>query len=144
MDCSNTIALFSAGLRFMQELGFAGPKVTVETSRLAGEGLLLIYDGKSIGRRVEVSYLAAQRGRPAVIAVFIAAGTGKRFSVEDWLSANRIAKEIEFSLENSTLNENLFIERFCGDFKELCDQELRGILLGNVWQDVPIDWKGYR
>ncbi|MEQ6340892.1 MAG: hypothetical protein M3A44_04370 [Gammaproteobacteria bacterium] len=145
MDYSNALTVFDVGLHFMQGLGFKGPQVCMETSKLAGDSLLLTYDSETAGRQVEVSYLRAQRGRPAAIVVFIVANSGKRFSVEDWLAVNGKANAIEFStLNNPGLSESLFIERFCHDFMEICDQKLRDILTGTVWQDVPIDWKGYR
>ena len=122
MDCSNAISVFDSGLRFMDGLGFNAPKISNETSKLAGDSVLLTYeyDATSAGRQVEISYLAGQRGRPAVIVVFLVASSSKRFSVEDWLNANGIGKKIVFStLKVSHLHENLFIARFWRDLKTL-------------------------
>lgn len=145
MDYSNALSVFDRGLCFLQRMGFYGPKVGMETSKLAGDSLLLIYDSQKAGRLIEVSYLGAQRGHPAAIAVFIVASGGERFSLEDWLVANKSASSIQFSTLNSPeLPEDDFIEQFCHDFEKVCDQWPHEILSGEVWKGVPIDWKGYR
>lgn len=145
MDYSNAISVFYTGLGFMHGLGFNGPRISIDTTKLAGDSLLLTYEAQPVGRQVEISYLAGQRGGPAAIVIFLVASNGRRFSIEDWLNANGIGEKIVFStLKDPGLHENLFIARFCQDWKKLCYHELHGILTGKTWQDVPIDWKGYR
>lgn len=145
MDYSNVIPDFKTGLGFLGRLGFIGSVVSVETSKVAGDSLLLRYDSRLSERQIEVSYLRAQRGRPAAIVVFIGESSGKRFSLEDWLTANGIFGAIQFStIKTPGASEKQFIEQFFHDLEQLCDKELHEILVGRAWKDVPIDWKGYR
>jgi len=105
----------------------------------------MIFSSKQVGRIIDVSYTTAQKGRQSSIVALIETDDGKRFSLNDWLSVHGKSDMIPFSAnETPNLSEEAFIKQFCEAFEQIASHELKDILTGKTWEDVPMDWQGYR
>jgi hypothetical protein len=145
IDYSLAQTLFEHGVSWLQTLGFGVPRFHVESSSLEGDILLMSLSNDKAGRVVDISYTAEQGGRPGAIAVLIKKDDGQRFSLETWAKTQGMSGQICFStLNNPQLNGQALVERFCEDFRDLAQFGVAEILSGRSWQEVPMDWKGYR
>lgn len=64
----------------------------------------MIYVSDLLRRRIEVSYVAANDNRPAVMAIFLCNDAGERFSLEDWIKAKHNTSALQF-VANQEVNE---------------------------------------
>ncbi len=133
------------GLSFLKEFGFGAPQIKTESSKLTGSSLIMKYESKKNGRKIEVSYLRQQRDLPSTIVVFIISEEGKMFSLEDWLNAKGKEQAVRFILRNdSNISEDVFLTEFTSSLENLCLSDLRDIIDGRSWESIPFDWKGYK
>jgi sugar/nucleoside kinase (ribokinase family) len=130
-------------LGFLRELGYEGPKVKTQPSRLAKELLVLGFASRQAGRSVDVSYLAARDGKRSAITVSIGSDSDGHFILEDWLAVHGMTDAVPF-VQSGSETADAFIQRFGAAFKKIADLELEAILRGRAWERVPFDWKGYR
>jgi hypothetical protein len=145
IDYSISSKILQKELEFLKTFSFDRLKVKKESSKLAGESLLLSYESTKTGRRIEISYLYAQQGRPYSIVVFIYEKNGESFSLEDWLNSKGKNEKIKLVSDmDSNKFENNFLSTFAKSFERLCMGDLKDIVSGDFWESVPFDWKGYR
>jgi hypothetical protein len=140
---TNVAQSLTSGFEFLKDLGFSDPTMHVETSRLLGQSLLLIFAAKNEQRSVEVSFVPASSARPITLSVFLCKPTGERFSLEDWVQQRLPDARLSFSAQGGD-DETLFISQICKGCSDVLCGPLRSTLLGSAWDVVAIDWKGYR
>ena len=145
IDYSGASEVLQNGLSFLATLGFDKSTVSTEQSKLAGHSLLLGYKSSIALRRIELSYLYSQLGRPGTIIVGIFSGDGDSFSLEDWLRAKEKKIDYNFFINHDPVRKEYdFIKKFIRTFEKLCEHDLKETLLGNEWEPIPFDWKGYK
>lgn len=140
---SPVVQSLAAGLLFLHDLGFAAPTVRGEASRLWGQTSVLTFTGINTKCNVEVGFAPASESRPITLSVFLCKQTGERFSLEDWVRQRLPASSLSFSLQDAN-DEVFFIRQFCKDCEDVLCGPLRPTLLGEAWDAVAFDWKGYR
>ena len=145
IDYSGPLKMLQKKLNFLNSFGFDKLRALTESSKLAGESLLMSFESSKTGRKIEISYLHTQHGRPSTIVIFIFNKNGESFSLEDWLEMKGKKESINLVL-NTDLNilENNFLEQFASSFEKLCRGDLENIINGSQWESVPFDFKGYR
>lgn len=141
-DYFKVINILSAGLSFLDSLGFTEPVSSIEKSKLLGEYMMMIYTSKVSDRSIEVCYSEAKDKYAAAVAVFICNKSGLRFSLEDWIKEKSI-NPIQFVANKNIIIED-FLKRFCSDCRTVLEGPLRKTITGEEWDSAPIDWKGYR
>lgn len=143
-DYTNANQTLSVGLNFLQAMGFSASSTSIETSRLLGDSLVMIYTSILAQRRIEVSYVAAHGNRTAAVSIFLCDISGERFSLEDWVTAKNSSSGLRFVADQNLQDEQSFLEQFCLKFRFVAEGPLYGTLMGVEWDAVPFDWKGYR
>ena len=145
IDYSSSSSMIRKKLNFLNSLGFDRFKMMTESSKLAGDSLLLIYESGSTGRRIDISYSSAQKGRPFAFVVFLFSKDGDSFSLEDYLNLKGKKQAIKLlSDSGSNKSEDDFITEFTASFEKICRSDLKKIIDGSHWESVPFDWKGYK
>lgn len=145
IDYSAALSMFINGLTLLGKLGFDTSIVETKHVDLVGKELHLTYKNLRGGRSIKITYGIAQLNLPNGITATVSNVDGSHFLVSSWLKANDMNDAITFfAPDDPDYNEGQFIEKFCRDFGMVCQNQLRKILIGDEWQDVPFDWKGYR
>ena len=145
IDYSISSNLIQKRLNFLNSIGFDRFKMMTESSSLAGDSLLLHYESSKTGRKIDISYSCAQKGRPFTFVVFLFSKDGDSFSLEDWLNLKGKKQAIKLvSDSDSNISEDDFIKEFAASFEKICRSDLKKIINGSHWESVPFDWKGYR
>jgi hypothetical protein len=133
-----------SGLDFLKSLGFREPTTSIEKSKLLGESLLVIYTSVTTQRQIEVSFAPTKADRSATISMFICDSSGDRFSIEDWIAEKAPNVRLQFLASKPSVDERIFLDRFCSECKKILEGSLRGTVEGDEWDAVALNWKGYR
>jgi hypothetical protein len=142
-DYSHSAEILSSKLNCLQSLGLSKPTVSVEESKLLGSSLLLTYTSASAHRSIEVGYVAADAKRAASASIFIVGQNRERFSLEDWLLSSGRQDHMRFVAARSE-SENNFLDQLAAGLCSLGRSSLHSTLVGDAWDAVPFNWKGYR
>lgn len=132
-----------SGFEFLNQWNYKTLSVSIETSQLLGDSLLIVFESAAAKRQIELSFSPEKNGRAAAISLFFCNQSGERFSLEDWVSMKLLESDLAFSnIAEDT--EQSFLSSFCVNCRSLFESSLRDTVAGISWDAVPFDWKGYR
>lgn len=126
---------------FLQSMDFEVLPAEPDETPLLGSGVVVIYKHSGSGNAVKISYHSGSGGRPSSASVLICNNSGDRFWVEDWLAAKGVNEDITFSSEG---RGDAFIPELGRRLAPILTGRLRRTLIGEEWDRVDFDWKGYR
>ena len=131
--------------KFMSDLGFRYEVTEMMDSSLPKPPVGLLFSRDLGFRKIRIVYGPECEEALRCIMIFVMNDTNKRFMLDDFLRKfGRVELNREFIDDNPKDDPSGFIEHTASVFRNICDLELKEILIGNKWLDAPFDWNGYR
>jgi hypothetical protein len=134
------------------DVGFVHDPKKAESSHSASSDITLTFTNPKTNFKIWLSFTAGKTS-PESFAPFgksfftmaVINKDGKYLSVDDYLEKYKHKKELAEKFSN---NSGLDFSKFCVAFFDVLDRlltvELKNILNGTEWVDIPIDWQGYK
>lgn len=130
---------------FLRSFGFSLESTRIVESRLLGDSLLLVFSAKAGFRKIDITFYAGSSRAPASITIVVRNNRGRSFLLADFLKAEGKGDlASHFIAAGGETDLRPLISNAAKTFREICDDDLKPIIAGPGWKDVPFDWKGYR
>ena len=97
-------------------------------------------------REISISYFSDAENSSFLFITTFFEKNGHCFSLKTWLKENDRKQLINISSKHfkDTISEEDFINQFAVSFEKLCRNELKEVIDGTRWDEVPFDWMGYK
>lgn len=125
--------------------GFHFQEVTLEGSEALGRFPVFHFHNQQTGMRIDISFFAAAPELNGGFNVLIIKPVNHKLDVEDYLKAHQREMLTKyFTYRGPAADMRSFAEIFMQMFAGLLDRDLKPIVDGNVFEETPIDWMGYK
>jgi hypothetical protein len=127
------------------KLGLEFLRVRTEQSQLAGDSAAFVFHHTRSGVRLTLSIFPSVAGKRRSAVVIITNQRGQTLNVNDYLTVHKQEKtRAEFTADRDSTDIVAFVERVVGALLILLTTDLKTIMEGSHWEEIPIDWAGYR
>lgn len=116
----------------------------IERDKVLADGRVFVFQNDRAGRRIALTYYPPKRATRS-FALSVEKPDGPYFTLRNYLSKHK-----HDAIEDRLMPKAGEVEDFWRDhFAALADllatdSNLRAIIDGKTWEDVPIDWQGYK
>ena len=130
----------------IKDRGFDYLGGVILSSQALGDYIEGEFRSSGANRSIRVTYLPSIYGHDDAIKIFVENHRGGTFSIDQYLKHIGV---------NAEILEKLKLKNYSGAFRErvracleeydsIMNQYLASCIDGHKWQDVPIDWRGYK
>lgn len=139
IDCLNS------KFDWLVDAGFIRNSIRTEYSKLLGESLVIDYKNIVTGVGISLFFKEKLKNYPDHFSVFVENKAGNNFILTSYLKKHKLEHyNYIFSLENESITFEVFIENFFEKLNHLLKTELKQVIEGERWEEVPFDWYGYK
>jgi hypothetical protein len=134
------------GLLFLRALGYRLKSYTKEVDSDGDIHFKVTYENSEIDRRVSAIFIVmSDVSQPNSLYFYIYSEKQEDyFSVEDFV-VRKLGKESEYFFDNINFQPNVsFISVVTNYLEVLCSNELKFVIDGTEWIDIPFDWQGHK
>jgi hypothetical protein len=145
-----------AGLELARELikdyesvlsrrGYQYEKSEVRTSRITADSVDFFFRNDVTGGRIDISYTPASGNYPQFLNALITNSRGQHFTLGSWLQAHKRQDTIKRLIDVARTGDvRGYWDHFFALLDHLFDTDLKDIIEGRRWEEVPIDWQGLK
>jgi hypothetical protein len=125
--------------------GFELGEVKWEGSTALGYFLVFHFVNQRTNMDIRIAFFPAEKGLNGGFTVMILNPAKHRLTVTDYLKLHGHEEPTRaFTYRDPNTDVRVFAQEFFRTLGELLRNELAPILEGKVWEDIPIDWMGYK
>ena len=132
--------------KFLTDIGFKFQKEEFEKDELSGDSYSFIFKNVRAARSLEFNFTPDYEGQPYFI-VYIHDPDNKTLDVDAYCKKHKIRFQGDldpFNLVNFSGNFEQQIKQFLGFLDRLFKEKMLAILSGQVCEEIPFDWHGYK
>ena len=134
-------ALIQKKLTFLLEMKYEVEKLSKEKGTKYGDTLVVKLTSES-GVVISINFVLGNIDVTESAYIYIAKNS-ESISVEDFFE-KKLQKNIDFFDNEEKLEKIEFISIVLDRFVDVAERELKKVIMGEEWIDVPMDWHGYK
>lgn len=116
-----------------------------EQSNLAGDSAVFLFRHVKSGVLLRLSVFPSIAAKKRSAVVILTNRRGQTLNVNDYLTVHKQEEtRSEFVADRASADIGTFVEHVVNALLNLLAADLRTVLEGRHWEDIPIDWAGYR
>ena len=127
-------------------LGYQYQGISEEHDEALGDHLEALFSARKISRNIRVTYVPDGNGHPDVLLVHIERDGYSTFEVEECLrwqgATEQTISKVLFKTYTGNLRKR--VVQTIEAIRVVFNNQLREVVSGKEWFDVPIDWGGYK
>jgi hypothetical protein len=122
--------------------GFDFDKVTWEGSRELGYYPVFEFANRPTGMVISIAFSSAENGRTSAFVLLIIKPGNHKLNLKTYLKLH--GREDLFTFRDPQEDIRSFAQNFFEMLDRLFRSDLAPILQGEIWEDTPVDWMGYK
>lgn len=129
----------------LARFGYKLAETFLETSKLVSDSRVFVFQSDRAGRRIRMAYYTPAPKSARMFVVSIQKHDGQSFMLLDYLTKHR-RDDLKARLMPAPPDVEEFWRDYFAALDELfaADANLRAIIEGKAWEDVPFDWEDYK
>jgi|SRR5579884_142608 len=137
--------LVESHLHIFQKHGFNYEQSKIINFRASGNMLTMLFSNKITGMQIDLNFAHAANGFNGGFLLYIINIEGKRLNVGKYLLLHGLTKErLLFTYTENVPDFEKYCETFLSMLDQLLSGELKPIIDGKKWEDIPFDWGDYK
>ncbi|HZU30921.1 MAG TPA: hypothetical protein VFB79_07385 [Candidatus Angelobacter sp.] len=139
------VNLIKTNINIFEKRGFTYDRHAIHVTKTGMNVLQFYFHNVSTGMKLRLHYTYPPPGMNAGFFLYIENPAGKDLDVEDYLRLHGFVKErLLFTYTDNVPDFQKYCETFLSTLDHLFSTELKPILDGKKWEDIPFDWGDYK
>jgi len=129
----------------LRSFGFSFASEKVEKSKVLHDAYVFTFLNKKVNRTLDFSIRNTASSNDSFLSVYIFNEKNESLSIEDYLSKHKLYQERDyFRLSTYPGDSSEKVTRFFGFIISIITNNIREIITGEKWENIPFDWHGYK